>query len=336
LQQLGLCALAVSGLLIAAGAFSLGIGPAGIAPVMWTLSAVLAFIMLREFVRRLCLANLRMATAFAFDVVVSSLQLAAVLLLAHWGKLSASRALCVIGLACGLAALTWLASNRKLFRVRRDRAVEHLRQNWGLAKWVAATAVLWSLSMNFYPWIITAFKGTAETGAFAACFGVVSAGTMLLLGVQNYLGPKIATVYAQSGADAMHRFVVRISLALCLPLIPFCVALGWFGDPLLQWIYGAQYAGNGAIITILSLNLLALALAFSFSRALFAVERADIDFKVNCAAFLVLLTFGIWMVRAHGAWGAAWGLLAANTVAGAFRYGAFVHVIRSQREARAI
>ena len=62
---------------------------------------------------------------------------------------------------------------------------------------------------------------------------------------------------------------------------------------------------------------------FSFSRGLFAIERADVDFKVNFLALFVLLTFGLWLVRSLGAIGAAYGLLISNSAASGLRWAAF-------------
>ena len=80
------------------------------------------------------------------------------------------------------------------------------------------------------------------------------------------------------------------------------------------------------VVAILALNLLVTAAAFSFSRALFAIERADLDFLVNFAALFIMVTLGFWLVRAFGPLGAAIGLLGANFVTSAVRAGAFLRL----------
>jgi O-antigen/teichoic acid export membrane protein len=98
--------------------------------------------------------------------------------------------------------------------------------------------------------------------------------------------------------------------------------LFFISDSLLSLFYGARYAGNGMVAFILALRLVAASIEFSFSRALFAMERADIDFKVNFIPLFVLFTFGLWLVYSYGPLGAAIGLLisyvAASVVRGAF------------------
>jgi hypothetical protein len=68
------------------------------------------------------------------------------------------------------------------------------------------------------------------------------------------------------------------------------------------------------------------AVVFSFSRALFAIERADLDFVLNFAAIAIMLTLGLWLVKTHGPLGAAIGLLVAGSVTSVLRVGAFLRL----------
>jgi len=134
------------------GAVSLGFGPPGLEPVLFALVAVIGFIMLREFVRRVCFADLRMEIVLFFDICVALLQVGGLLLLAYYQVLSADRAYWVIGGACGLAGLGWILLNRKTFVVRTSRSLQDLKLNWTFGKWVFASGALWAISMNLYPW----------------------------------------------------------------------------------------------------------------------------------------------------------------------------------------
>jgi O-antigen/teichoic acid export membrane protein len=109
-----------------------------------------------------------------------------------------------------------------------------------------------------------------------------------------------------------------------------CVLL-LLGEPLLVLFYGEKYSGNGFVVFILALSLVAASVAFSFSRALFAMDRADIDFKVNFVPLFILFTVGLWLVRAYGPLGAATGLLLSNGAASAVRSGMFATLSRSTK-----
>jgi O-antigen/teichoic acid export membrane protein len=146
----------------------------------------------------------------------------------------------------------------------------------------------------------------------------------VLLGVQNIVGPKIAHVYAAKGPRALRRLVLRIAAAVAFPMSLLCLVMFIWGDHLLVLLYGRQYAGNSLIVAILASNLLVSAAAFPFSRALFAIDRARLDFLVNFTALLIMITLGLWLVRAFGPLGAAFGLLGANFATSAVRVGAFL------------
>ena len=111
-----------------------------------------------------------------------------------------------------------------------------------------------------------------------------------------------------------------------LPASVLCLALIVWGGRLVTLLYGRQYAGDNLVVAILALIILVAVPSFSFSRALFAIERADLDFRVSLAALFVMVTTGFWLVRAFGVLGAACGLLATNFIVAAVRAGAFLRL----------
>jgi O-antigen/teichoic acid export membrane protein len=325
-HELALCFLIVLALIGGEIAIRHGVGPRGLGPVLWALVAVATFIMLRDYARRLCFACLKIKEAVLLDAGIAVGQIGGLLLLARFGLLSANRAYWVIGFACGVAVLGWLWAERSFYRLRVSESLADLKRNWIFGKWVFASGLVWTLSMNLYPWLLAAFHGTASAGLWAACLGAVALGNPAVLGVQNFLGPKIAHVYAEEGGGALRRFVLRASAAFALPMLLFGLAMMFWGGPLVTLLYGHQYAGNGLVVTILAFNLAVFVVAFLFSRALFAIERADVDFVVNFVALFIMLTLGLWLVRVLGPLGAALGWLGANLATSGVKAGAFLRL----------
>jgi O-antigen/teichoic acid export membrane protein len=325
-HQLALSFLTILALVCGAFALKIGVGPQGLERVIWALVCVIGLIMLREFARRVCFARLKLKTAFLFDSCVAIVQMSALLVLAHFGLLSASRAYLVIGSACGIAVLWWLWSDRGSYCARTSESFADLKKNWILGKWVFASGLLVAISMNIYPWLLALFHGTASAGVWAACLGVVSAGNPALLAIQNLVGPKIAHAHALRGAMGLRRLVLKMTVAIGLPMSFLCLVLIFWGDRLVGLLYGHPYSGNGLVVALIALNVLITSTAFPFSRALFAIERADLDFFVNFAALVIMLTSGLWLVRMFGPVGAATGLLAAGFVISVVRAGAFLRL----------
>jgi O-antigen/teichoic acid export membrane protein len=306
--------LGMAALACAAFASRFGVGPRGLETVLWALGAMVGLVMLREFVRRICFAGLKLRSVLIFDICVGLAQIGGLLSLARLGVLSASTAYWLIGPVCGIAALLWLWLERHAFRVRLTQSAADLKRNWSFGRWVFASGLVYTASANLYPWLLAFFHGAAAAGVFAACVGVVSASNPALLGLQNFLGPKTAHEFALNGQQGLRRLVLKISAVLALPagLLTFVLIL--WGDRFVALLYGSRYSGNGMVVAVLSLNLLVAAVGFSFSRALLAMERASVDFGLNLVALVIMLTLGLWLVRTHGALGAAIGLVGANMV----------------------
>ena len=108
--------------------------------------------------------------------------------------------------------------------------------------------------------------------------------------------------------------MLKISAVLAIPVYLLAIVLMLWGDCFIALLYGSRYSGNGLVVGILAMNLLVTAVGFSFLRALFAIERADLDFALNLAAIFIMFTLGLWLVRTYGPLGAASGLLGANIV----------------------
>lgn len=325
-HQLALCFATMLGLMAGGIAVTHGLGPRGMGPVLWALAAVVAFIMLRIYARQVSFACMKVKKALLLDAGVAICQLTGLLFVAHFGLLSARRAYWVIGLSCGIAVSVWLWTERSFYRLRISESLASLKKNWSFGKWVFASGLVWTVSVNLYPWFLAFFRGTASTGVWAACLGAVALGNPAVMGVQNLLGPKIAHVYAEEGLGKLRRFVFRVSTVFSLPMLLFCVAMAFFGGPLVALLYGQKYAGNGLVVALLALNLAVSVAAFLFGRALFAIERADLNFVVDLVALFLMITLGLWLVRSFGVLGAAASLLAANLTTSAVRVGVFLKV----------
>jgi O-antigen/teichoic acid export membrane protein len=330
IHQLGFCLLAMLALAVSAVMSAFGVGPKGMGSVLWALVAAVSFIMFREYARRILFAHLKAMRALVLDSCIAVAQIGSLLVLGHLGLLSANRAYWVIGGACGLAVLGWLWADRSVHQVRIGHAMADLRKNWAFGKWALISGFTWTLSMNLYPWLLAAFHGTASAGIWAACLGAVALGNPAVLGVQNFLGPKIAHVHAAVGPTALGRFVFRASIAFAVPISFFCVAMMLWGGRLVGSLYGREYLGNGLVVAVLAWNLSVTAVASSFSRALFAIERADIDFAANLVGLFVMFTLGIWLVRSFTIAGAALGLMIANAATSGAKGLALRVLIRKQ------
>ncbi|MBX7256425.1 MAG: oligosaccharide flippase family protein [Candidatus Hydrogenedentes bacterium] len=328
---LAACAAVIIGV-VAFGAWIFTSTP-GMPSMLAALAAAILFLLLRDFIRQICFARLEVMHAFGFDVSVAGCQLLALGALAIVGWMNASSALIALGLACALGASGWYWTHRDSIQVHLPSAAADFSRAWVSGKWLFASGLVWSISMNLYAWLIVGFHGAASVGAWGVAVGTVTLLNPFMLGLQNYLGPHIMHAHTPNDMRSLARAVTSSTVLYAGSLLMFSVLMYLFGDQLVVAIYGSKYAGGGPVVAILSLNLVFLAIGFCVSRGLFAMEKASLDFRVNFVALATMIVLGVTLSRNYGPLGAALGQVATSATAAVVRTAVFAATLRRTRRA---
>src|SRR5262249_16001798 len=115
-HQIVLAALTSIALVSLAVVASRNIAPHELVSSAAVLVAFAPALLLKEYLRHLSFAHMRMAAALQLDITVALVQVVGVLLVAIAGMLSAASAYVMIGLACGVACIAWFAGGHIPFR----------------------------------------------------------------------------------------------------------------------------------------------------------------------------------------------------------------------------
>jgi O-antigen/teichoic acid export membrane protein len=328
-HHLGLTVLVMLGLTAGAAVVSAGVGPSGLGRVMWVLSALIGFVLLREFARRFAFAQLDMRTALILDAAIAVLQIAGLLWLFSLGRLSAAGAFAVIGMSCGVAGLAWLGAIGRSFALRWKQVLPELRRNWLFGRWVLAGSITFVLHGYTIYWLIALVLGTEATGILAACMTVVMFFNPVLVAAGNVIIPQNARVFAAEGPVGVQRVVAKATLLLCTAMALYCGLVVFVGEHVVQLLYhNPAYAGHGHLIDVLALGMLASVLGTAPDSGLCALERPDLNFKANVLGLTATVTVTSLLLMPWGVLGAAYGLLAGNTTASLARMAAFLRVAR--------
>ena len=299
----------------------------GLKTILLTLAMVSGVICFRDFVRRISYAELRFKFALLTDCVLAVLQLSAIGLLAWSHHLSARRALLAMGFASSFGGAMWLVYSWKTISFSLSHAVSGFRMNWSLGRWLFSSSVLWSLSVDQYPWVITTLSAPAEAAVWASCFGVMAFLNPIVLALNNDVAPRVSHDYAAHGLAGLSKSVFRSAAIAAVLTFPVLVALLLFGSRLVKLMYGAKYAGNGGIVSALAIGVWFYAISLAFPYGMLTLKRPAVDFAINVACFLSFLAVGIWLIHAYGVFGAACSFLVVETVALALRIFAFRRVV---------
>ena len=322
IAPVAICAI-VAGIALGVAALSMALSH-----MLVAFGAAISFMLLRDFARQVAFAQLKGLTALALDVFVATGQLGGIAALGCVNLLNATTVFILIGLVCAMGALGWYQQHKSQLVLQPRTATRDFSQEWHSTRWLFFSALLWCVSINMYPWILAAFHGAETTAAWGAALGIVAVINPVVFGIQNVLGPRIMHAHADGGTARLRREVYRLSIVYGGGLLLFGLTMFLIGDTLVGWVYGSKYANSGHLAALLSLNLATAAFSFAFSRGLFALRRADVDFKVNVVAFAMLLFCGVWLAQAYGPIGAAVGQLITNAAACSARVATFWYCTR--------
>lgn len=320
MQQVALCGIAT----VLISSVGLALGSLGsmhrIALLLTVLGPATALLFFREYIRRICFAQLEVVQVLAIDVVIAALQSAGLLLLAYYGRLTAISAFLVIVAASIPVAAAWIMSARQNLAFSRDSFRADAAKNWTFARWLLAGAVVGNATVALEPWLLSASHGIAAAGIVIAAQGIISLLNPLSLSFTNFFWPYAAHVYAASGAQAVWRLVAQTTLAMTVVVSAFAAVGFLWGGELLALMFGAEYAGQGHVVAALVLGECCLILRLPVAHGLAAAARGDALLKASVIRLAITGTFGVWCIIQFGAAGVGYSQIVSNLAANAWQW----------------
>ncbi len=302
LHQCLLSLVAVAGLAVVA---AMGWGPAGIRQSLLLLLCAAPLLWTREFVRQMSFAHLDVQAAIVTDLTITVTQLGTLCYLAWMGQLTVVSTLAVMGICCGLASVSWLASGRQKFTLQWAAAWNDWCRNWTFSRWALASHVLACSSPYILPWVVAATHGERETGTLGACATLVGLSNMLLVGLANYLSPRAARAYAEQGLAELKRVLWQTATLFVVGLGSISICAFLAGHQVAALVYGPEFIETRWIIGILSLSVLANSLGVTAGNGLWALERPSASFFADLSSMIIVIAATITFVPLFGPVGAA-------------------------------
>ena len=299
----------------------------GIAQTIGALFVCLPPILARDYARRVEYARNQAHQALRLDGFVAVAQAAGLAVLFSAGRITAVSVLFTNAGAAGLGYVAWVGSQSIPIRSALSAFLGEARRSFILGRWVLASGAVWAVATQAYPWMLAHYFGARETGLWAACLGVLAFVQVPLTGLQHAIGPELATARVREGLNGLVSRARRWALGVASVLVLAAIAFGLIGEVLVHALYGPDFTGVGATTFVLALSFAAAAAAFPFSRGLFVLRRAELDFAANFVPIAVLLGIGATLTQRYGTIGAAVGMLAANVVAAFLRAALFNHAV---------
>ena len=280
------------------------------APLVFTSIGIL----FREFTRRLYFSQMRFKEAFWTDVATVGLQIAGVEWLYRAHRLSVPATLWVLSAGAIAVSLWWVAQEWRKLELRWQANVEDLRLNLKLGRWLFGGNMVFVVSSQCNPWVLSAVLGGASVGAYAVCESVVNIPRVALTSMQNVMGPMLARALADGGRPALRRMVRRMDHMLLLGSVLFAVGIAVFGPWVAQLIFKKTPGDARTLLILLALNFIVFSATMAQGYGLTALNRASYAFYAYVAGLAVQLGLSVWFVHAFRLPGAALALLVGSLV----------------------
>ncbi|MBL8327781.1 MAG: hypothetical protein JNJ71_02945 [Rubrivivax sp.] len=259
---------------------------------------------LQETVRRYWYTVRELGKATVNDAVSYGGQLICVLALAHLDFLSPSTALLAMGATSLVAFFLGIAQVRPASAATTVSMRELARQHWPLSKWLILTVLaLWGAG-HAYPLLMVPL-GAAAVAAYAASRNLLSALSLVVQSISNYIPSTAAATLQTEGLPALRRKVAMTSLigtVCCAAFVAFAFA---FALPVLQLAYGGRYDHAASDFGILAVGTACGLMGALFGAFALALGDSRSSFLANLGATLVTFTAGPWLISHHGVHGAA-------------------------------
>jgi O-antigen/teichoic acid export membrane protein len=316
-------AIVVVGLYIADSAYSSW----NLADTIWPVAAAVLISQMQEFLRRYYFAIGRPHISFATDVLRYGIQLGLLLwiLLAAGHQASMAEVYWAIS---GAAAVGSLAAVSNLGALQwPDDWREVTRRHWHFSRWLLGSTALMLASGNIFLAFAGALIGASAVGVLRAAQNVMAGTHVLFLGLDNYLPVRAANAYTQGGIHGLVGFLRTVFLVATLATVAFASLVCVFSEPLMELLYGPEFAGYGWVLIGFAVGYVLVACRNVISVGLLTLERTFSLVLARGVAVAFSLMSAYPLITMFGLSGVLVGLIMAEVILVVIPYAALKRLV---------
>ena len=276
-------------------------------------------IVFREYTRRMYFSDMRLKAAFWTDAATVFLQIAGVVWLKAIHKLDVPNTLWMLSLGAIAVSLWWVVDEWRSFQIRWNDVSDDMRLNMRLGRWFLGSNMVFMVSSQYNPWLISGVLGGVGVASYSVCEQVVNIPRVALTSLQNLMAPMLARSYADGGRPALKRMVARLDTLLLAGSAIFAVGVAVLGPLAARLIFKKVPGDARMILIVLALNLVAYAATMAQSYGLTAIDKAGYTFYAQFAGMVAQAAIAVWLVHMWQLPGAAASLLLGSVVVLAVR-----------------
>lgn len=213
---------------------------------VWALAAALLAFQLQDLQRRYYFVLEKSRAAFANDLLSYGGQVTLLGLFGLRGTLDVTTAFLSIAATSFTAFSLGFIYARVRPALSEARAV--LRDGWRTGRdYLVAWQFQW-LGTQGVLLVGGGMLGTQAAGAVRAAQNIVGPINILFLSMDNVIPVMAARRYAEHGLARLVSFLWRLSLIGSAVLAPVLLALAFFAEPIMRFVYGERYVDSAALV----------------------------------------------------------------------------------------
>lgn len=285
-----------------------------------TLFVALPAGLLRDFQRRLAVAEMRFGIAVWLDLLIALAQLSVLAWLAMQARLSAPTALLASSAVWMVISVGGVIFARRLFFFSRKTFVLDIARLWPIGRWIAMSQLLSTMQSFILPWVMACAHSTALAGVYAACWSIVQVMSPVIEGLGNMLGPIMARSIGAPTLNTLRQRVVLATIVFAILMLILLAAIALLGSELLTRLYGSEFREYYWVLLALALASTVTNVGIPTAKALTQLRCERWNFGVALVSFAMTLIFAVILLKVSGTTGAAWGLIVGSVVSTGSRW----------------
>lgn len=268
--------------------------------------------LLQETIRRYWYTLNRLDKALQNDLIAYGGRIVLLCAAQMTHELSAPFVFVLMGIPTLLAFLLGRRECRRNESETPPPVKELARQHWQLSRWLIPTVLaVWSAS-QVYPFLLAGL-GPVAVATFMACRNLLSATTVVVQSVDNYLPVRAAALLRQHGKEAFKRHLLQTLAYTAAGGFIFICVMSLTAEQLLNMLYQGTYDGAADILRILPLGTVSMLLGTVLGAYSLAMQDSRASLLANLGATAITLTIGVWLVWQQGLKGAAFATVLTAT-----------------------
>ncbi len=241
------------------------------------------------------------------------LSLTGVILLDHFGELTPSSVLIVMGasslVSSTVLTLVFLKPKFKSTEALSGRAV--LRDHWNYGKWSSGSKMLTWIPINLYYVILPVLVSLGASAALRAMNNVLMPLNMGITAALGILLPMFSRTFIESGSGGLHHRVKLVLIWFVVISGVYCLVFSLFGQRIISIIYNGQFDDFVTFPILLTMGLAPMIVSINtvLDASLRVMNKMKQSFLSTLVPAILIITVGVWLLSQYGLLGANLGSL---------------------------